>query len=90
MPIDSYSKDEVIYNVSLLIDNGLLKGKITPTKDGDAINVGNITYQGHDLLDFLREIKLWEKIKTYIKTQGVPLTFESIKVATPIIIKSML
>ena len=38
------------------------------------------TWDGHELLDTLRDQNVWNRIKEISKEKGVDITFESIKV----------
>lgn len=62
------TEGQLMYHAQLLIDEGYIKGEITATpetyiKDKDSeyyLNVRQITWRGHDLLDKLRGEKVFE------------------------------
>jgi hypothetical protein len=63
-----------------LLQNGFISG-YDESRGGDKIvffRVGNITYQGYDYLDKIRNPKIWEKIKGEIKSKELPQTVEII------------
>ena len=49
-----------------------------------------ITMQGHDLLDAIRNKKMWTRIKAKAVSTGLGLSWEFIKAAIPVVIKESL
>ena len=88
--IYNYSKDDIEYNVKLLIDNDFLEGTVAYTSSGLLLSIGNMTYQGHDLLDSMRDKNFFDKVKEYAKEKSVPLTLDTIKAVVPALVKSLL
>jgi Hypothetical protein (DUF2513) len=65
--ISEYSAEEVGYHVNLLIEAGFLKGK------GGAETIppiNKLTWQGHEFIDNIRDVGIWEKIK--VRLHGIP------------------
>ncbi|WP_265754876.1 DUF2513 domain-containing protein [Avibacterium sp. 21-594] len=50
----------------------------------------NLTWQGHEFLDKIRSDTAWNKIKQIIKTKGIDLSFEAIKLAGKSLLVSLL
>lgn len=48
-----------------------------------------ITMSGHDLLDALRDQKIWNAIKLKSKQIGISLSWEFIKASIPIVIQNL-
>ena len=85
--VDGYDRDVVKYHCDLLKQAGFITKS---SKDilGEVI-VGELTWEGQDFLDKIREDTVWNKIKEVITQKGVTLTFEIIKSVAPSIISSM-
>ena len=49
---------------------------------------GNLTYYGNQYLDTIRNNSTWEKVKKTIKDKGLALSFEAIKAAVTVYIKT--
>lgn len=80
--IQGYEEQQVLYHVKLLIDAKFLNGKyyddISTSKPSIAgVIVRDLTWQGHDFLDILKDDS---KFKT-IKDLGKSLSLEAIKLA---------
>ena len=52
--------------------------------------MGQLTWEGHDFLDKVREETVWNRIKEAVAQKGATLTFEIIKSVAPSIISSMI
>ena len=61
-----YSLKEVQYHVDLLIESGLLRGN---TK-GDVPIVSQLTWNGHEFLDAIRNPEIWENVKSRLGGLG--------------------
>jgi hypothetical protein len=90
---NDYTEEQIAYHVQLLIDAGLIEGKvISQNRDGRQIPSGyfitRLTMAGHDFLDASRENKVWEKAKGTFKEKGVGWTVDVLKAVCIQIIKS--
>lgn len=75
-------------HVEMMQDCGLL---VQTQYDNNNVNGGiRLSMQGADLLDVLRDQRLWPKIKKKAMDTGLALTWEFIKAAVPAIIKTQL
>lgn len=75
-------------HMEMMQDCGLL---VSTKFDDDNSNYGlRLTMQGADLLDTLRNEKLWPQILKKTKETGFALTWEFIKAAIPAVIKSQI
>ncbi len=71
----------------LAIEAGLLDGTHdkfleNATEIPSYVFVEDVTWEGHNFIDAIREDNNWNKIKSYLSQQGKQLTIETIKVAT--------
>lgn len=85
-PIEGYSDDAIKYNKRLLIDKGYLKGKAIKSSDADseiplAVFVTEITWEGHDFIDAIKDETNWVKVKDFLKDAGKQITIDTIAVA---------
>ena len=65
--ITDRSDQEVGYHLTMLIDAGLVDGD--PTMDEMPI-ISKLTWQGHDLLDSIRDSSIWGETKEGAKKAG--------------------
>lgn len=75
--IDSYTEDQVAHHIYLMWQAGLVQAADTSGASGNsptAILI-NVTWQGHDFLDAIRDPEIWKKTKD-IAGQAGGLTVE--------------
>ncbi len=62
--LEPYSKQELIYTTSKLIEAGLVEGKYSRYIDGDSdATIQSITWDGHEFLDNIRDDSVWKTTK---------------------------
>lgn len=78
--IAGYDPLVVAGHIGMLSDAGYLKAKLV-RGNGIVLSavVLEITMPGYDLLDTMRTVSVWEKIKLIAKDKGLELTFEVVK-----------
>lgn len=92
LQIDGYDIETIAYHCDLLFEAGLIKS-YKPTYANDGIyffSVGALTWEGHDFLDKIRENTMWNRTKTNIKENALPMTLEVIKSVATSFINSQL
>jgi len=78
MKIEGYDMSTIAEHCDFLHQQGLVK-TYKPQFGNDkivAFSVGNITTQGYDYLELLRNDDVWEKTKTEIEEKKLPKTIE--------------
>ncbi|MBA2174842.1 DUF2513 domain-containing protein [Halobacillus locisalis] len=86
---DSYSTDKLNYHLRILTDAGFVDGEIKGVMGGGQINlIKSITWEGHDLLDALRNEKAVEMAEKEAEKQGSKLSDLPIEVAKSLVIAS--
>ena len=77
-------------HIRLMYDAGLLQDikDISTLGGGTRYWVGNLSNEGYDLLDGIREDTTWNKTKTEIKEKGLPLIVNTIKTISTAIISA--
>ena len=78
---DGYTKQEIAYNVSLMIDADLVKGETRLLGDGtfDVVRLTRFTWAGHEFLDAARNDTVWNESKQVIKRNGGSIPFDILK-----------
>jgi hypothetical protein len=70
--VEGYTSDQIAYNLDLLFDQGFVRGERGMTQFG----ISGLTWQGHELLDDIRDPGIWGKTKERLKPVGsVGLSF---------------
>ncbi len=75
--IDGYEASSVKYNGELLLQAGLID-KFCEDSIGE-LTAGQLTWEGCDYLDKIRDNSIWKQTKDAIKEKGLPLVFDTIK-----------
>ena len=90
--IDGYDELTVKYHLLLLAQAGFLDNEPELTAQGRIVQVHpfNLTWQGHEFLDAIREDKVWNKIKSKASSLGASLSYELIKELTVNAMNTML
>lgn len=73
--IDGYDYPTVLAHVELLLDDGLIDGKMLYVALGPMdVVVNRLTSRGHDAIAAIRDAKIWAKAKKFVAEQGASLT----------------
>ena len=72
---------EISYHMELLIEAGLVDGKLYKTLDGGPTEfiARRLTWSGHEFLDAVRSDTVWAKTKRTFSSKGLDMTFDLIK-----------
>lgn len=63
LPNDNFSADDITYTLWQLADGKFVKASCDKYATGISIIVFDITWQGHELLDSIRDDKVWSQTK---------------------------
>lgn len=78
--LEEEQKEQYVYHVELLIEAGMIKGKMKTYMSGEKdCNLDRLTWKGHDFLDAIRSDSIWDKTKNILKEKGLGMSFEIIK-----------
>ena len=81
--IVGYEKDILKYHCDLLKQAGFLKRS---SKDiTGELMVGDLTWEGHEFIDKIRQDTVWNKVKEIISKKGLPMAFDVIKMLPPLL-----
>lgn len=59
------SYQELVYHLTLLIEAGLLKGRVS--HDGESVSINRLTWEGHEFVSNIRDPKIWHETKERLK-----------------------
>ena len=54
-----------------------------------SFGVSNLTWEGYEYLDKIRDDSIWKKVKDVAKDKGLPLAIDTVKQIASVIISSM-
>ena len=74
--VEGFDRENVSYNMKIMIQAGLIEG----IHKGELSGARAMTWEGHELLDKIRSEKLWNRIKTMARQQGIALSFQAVKI----------
>jgi len=84
LEIDGYTDEEIAYNGYLMIDGGLAEGRQTTEHDGEggkrpvAQTLTNLTWEGHEFFDSIKNESVWKKILGHVQDKGGSAPFNAI------------
>jgi len=87
-------EERIAGHLELLIDSGYVEGlKVLRGADNHfsyGVSAPRLTMAGHDLLDTIRSVTIWESIKSTAQKKGIELTFDAIKALAGFALKQAL
>ncbi|ENX42828.1 DUF2513 domain-containing protein [Acinetobacter sp. NIPH 2100] len=89
--IDNPQEKIKLEMADLLLAKGFFTGERVSYLDGGlGLYSLKLTWDGHELLDTLRDQNVWNRIQEISKEKGIDITFESIKVMLGLALTSLL
>ena len=93
VPVEGYDMVLIADHCQLLFEAGLINA-YRPQRGGRGAkvlfySVGNLTNNGYDFLDRIREESIWNNTKNVIQENGLPMIIDVIKNISTTIISSM-
>ena len=86
-----YSKEQLNYHKALLIEAGLVEGKVGYGDDKiSVVKIIRLTWQGHEFLSAARNSSVWNKAKEMISKANLSLTVPILTEVLTTIIKGQL
>jgi hypothetical protein len=85
--LSSYKKEQILYHKALLLEEGLAEGPKPHYSSRqfieipDKVIIHRLTWEGHTLIDAIRDEGRWQKVKDWVKEAGKTLTLETLKEA---------
>lgn len=92
LKIDGCSREQIAMHCKMLYEAGLISDYKVQYAGNEIylFGVGNLTWDGYDYLDKVRDDSVWEKVKDAAKEHGVPLLVDTVKQIASVIISSMM
>jgi Hypothetical protein (DUF2513) len=77
LEFEDYDRATVLAHVELLIEGGLVDGKmVIPVSGPIDVRIRKLTNHGHDAIKAIQDDSLWSKVKTRASEKGITLTFD--------------
>lgn len=91
LQVEGYSAEQVATHCKMLYEAGLLSDYKAQYASDELymFGVGNLTWDGYDYLEKVRDDSVWKKIKDTAKEHGVPLLIDTVKQISSAIISAM-
>lgn len=71
------------YNAKLLVEAGLVHGKVMPNRGATPkpaeFFLENLTWEGHELWDTIKNDTVWQKTKESFLSRGLDMTLDFVK-----------
>ena len=79
----AFDEQNVNYHIQILSEAGLIEAE----RHGGEIWVGRrLTWQGHDLLDHMRDQGTWNKVRAVIREKGLEVSVDAVKLAASMLV----
>lgn len=80
LKVDGYEMDNIVNHCKMLYEKNLIESLNVDYADNRIwmFSVGNLTWEGYDYLDKVRDDSMWGKIKRAIKEKGEALSIDSV------------
>ena len=87
--LNIFDKNSVFYAVSKLNEAGFVNATMITSAGMSDYKIYDLSFEGHQYLDSIRNDRVWNKVKEQITTLGGSLPFELIKTLGITYIKSL-
>jgi Hypothetical protein (DUF2513) len=71
---ENYETEVISEHMALLIEEGFLKGEVSPSYSGIHYVVFGLTWKGHDFIDNARNDTVWKKVMADAENKGMSLS----------------
>ena len=91
LKVEDYTPEQIATHCKMLYEAGLLSDYKAQYASDELymFGVGNLTWEGYDYLDKIRDDSVWKKVKDTAKEHGVPLLLDTVKQISSAIISAM-
>lgn len=72
--IDGFDQSTITEHVRILVNQGLLAGKVYDTYSGSSYLITGINWEGYDFLENARNDTIWKKVMSESKAKGTSMT----------------
>ncbi len=89
--IEGYNPEVVSYHIYIMEEAGLIEATCFKSSNAPIRCIASsLTWDGHEFLDKIKNETIWVKVKNQIKTKGLDLSFEVIKIAATKVVENAL
>ena len=91
LKVDGYTMEQVSAHCKMMYEAGLISDYKAQYAGNSLYSFGisNLTWEGYEYLDKIRDDSIWKKVKDVAKDKGLPLAIDTIKQIASVIISSM-
>lgn len=92
LDITGYDMKTIAYHCSILYDAGLIEDYEGQYGDNELLifYVEKLTWEGHELLDKIRNDTVWNKTKETIAKKGIPFVLDAVKQISTAVVTGMI
>jgi DNA-binding transcriptional ArsR family regulator len=92
--VDGYDVENVSYHMHLLDQAGLITAQCREStrsrNDGIYCVALNLTWEGHELLDSIKNDTVWNRLRKLLREKSIELSYSAVKAAAVQVIKENL
>lgn len=74
LQIEEIDQATITEHIRLLVDKGLLIGKLFDTYSGSSYSITGVSWEGYDFLENARNDTIWKKVMAESKSKGTSMT----------------
>lgn len=92
LQIEGYTGENIAYHCKMMKENGLIdfySEQRTGNGQLYCFTVGDLSWDGQDFLDKIRQDTVWNKTKAVIHDKGLPMVIDVVKDVSSAVIQSM-
>ena len=84
--IPGFDEQNVTYHMAILKDAGMIEADVVYGGEGFGMAT-RMTWDGHELLDHMRDQGTWNHVKRLIREKGLDVSIEAIRLAGKLLIE---
>ena len=92
LQIEGYTSENIAYHCKMMKENGLIDA-YTEQRTGNGqlyfFTVGDLSWDGQEFLDKIRQDTVWKNTKKIIRDKGLPMVIDVVKDVSSAVIQSM-
>lgn len=91
LKVDGYTMEQIAVHCKMMYETGLISDYKAQYAGNSlySFGVSNLTWEGYEYLDKIRDDSIWKKVKDVAKDKGLPLAIDTVKQIASVIISSM-
>lgn len=91
LKVDGYTMEQIAVHCKMMYEARLISDYKAQYAGNSlySFGVSNLTWEGYEYLDKIRDDSIWKKVKDVAKDKGLPLAIDTVKQIASVIISSM-